>query len=65
MTFQPLGIEVTPSKSVKRGVLERLVLDGSRAPPTRIMFQMYESQQDRLVVHKRFHNLAKNIAKIK
>ena len=44
-------IGVTPSKWVKTGVFAR-----SRAPPTRIIFKMCESQQDRLVL--RFHNRA-------
>ena len=42
-------IAVIPSKWVKKGVFE-----GSRAPPTRIILKMCESQQDRLVL--RFHN---------
>ena len=44
-------IGVTPSKWVKKGAFAR-----SRAPPTRIIFKMCESQQDRLVL--RFHNRA-------
>ena len=42
-------IGFTPSKWVKKGVFAR-----SRAPPTRIIFKMCESQQDRLDL--RFHN---------